>query len=562
VERALLKVVVAFVVGWCALPAAANPGFAGSGFVASSPESIVTEMSIERLVGQTMMIGYTGGNPSKELVSFMEEVGIGGIKVFGWNSGDLVELASGIALMQRISVAGEPGIPLFVATDQEGGWVRHVKGATSDTPGNLALGASRLPLDAYENGLLIGRELAVLGINMNFAPTVDVYLDPDSEVIGPRAFSADPVDTALLSLAFYRGLERAGVVATAKHFPGHGNTSADSHGTLPVISDTIATIWDRDLLPYRMLIAEGLPAVMSGHLSYPAITGVSIPATLSSVLLETLLRDRLGFDGIVMTDDMRMYGVLQDGIEVAEACRLALLAGNDMIMISQDFRTQQKTHAYLVAAARDDAALQRALKRAATNIIRLKKKYLDEIAEEQLVPVTGEIYNRLPDREGRAALFDLACRSVTVLRSRDVPMSGSVVEESGRGLLFVGKHPTFLSEGLRRFPNAETWALPGRTLSRSERDRLSSVAESADRIVFCLVDRDDLPVLQELAAYAPKVTVFSVLTPVHLLETPWVASAIATYGRSNDSFRAGFAVLSGDFVAEGIAPIRLDAPTK
>ena len=171
--------------------------------------------------------------------------------------------------MQRSAADTRLGIPLFIATDQEGGWVRHVKSKTSITPGNMAIGASGLPYDAYWSGYYIGQELKSIGINMNFAPTVDVYSNIDAHVIGPRAFSQDPLETAQLALAYFKGMEETGVVSTAKHFPGHGNAAEDSHGILPRIDISFDTLWERELLPYRYLIDRDLPTVMSGHLSLP-----------------------------------------------------------------------------------------------------------------------------------------------------------------------------------------------------------------------------------------------------------------------------------------------------
>ncbi|MFW5812264.1 MAG: glycoside hydrolase family 3 N-terminal domain-containing protein, partial [Alkalispirochaetaceae bacterium] len=198
-------------------------------------ESLMRSMSDEEMVGQLFLVGWPTTEPTPELMRWIRERNIGGIKIFGWNGNDLPTLASAISEMQNASLATPNGIPLFTATDQEGGWVRHVKDGTSLTPGNMAIGASGLPYDAYQSARLIGRELRALGINMNFAPTVDVYVNPEAHVIGPRAFSSDPVETALLSVAYYRGLEEQRVIATAKHFPGHGNATGDSHGVLPVL---------------------------------------------------------------------------------------------------------------------------------------------------------------------------------------------------------------------------------------------------------------------------------------------------------------------------------------
>ena len=247
--------------------------FFGSGEKSVHAATLVRNMSDPEVLGQVLMLGYEGTGVSPELLDFITDYHIGNIKIFGWNVESLGKLAESIGTMQKTAMGIGQGIPLIIATDQEGGWVRHIKAGTSITAGNLAIGATGLPYDAYYSGYYIGQELKSLGVNMNFAPTVDVYTNPEAHVIGPRAFSDDPVKTAALAVAYFHGLENAGIIATAKHFPGHGNASEDSHGAMPVIDTDLTTLWDVDLLPYRHLVREGIPAIMSGHLCYPRIGG-------------------------------------------------------------------------------------------------------------------------------------------------------------------------------------------------------------------------------------------------------------------------------------------------
>lgn len=556
-ESKVLRCTLLLVVGLAAALGAA-PRFRDASGAPVEPAEIVSSMTTAALVGQTLMVGYEGGYPSDELLNFIRDAGLGGVKVFGWNSEDLVTMTEGIVAMQDTATDSRFGIPLFVATDQEGGWVRHVKGATTDTPGNLAIGSSGVPWDAYESALLIGRELAALGINMNFAPTVDVYTDPDADVIGPRAFSADPIDTALLSLAYFRGLERAGVIATAKHYPGHGNTDVDSHGTLPVIQDSFDTLLERDLVPYRVLIPEGLPAVMVGHLSFPLITESKVPATLSPILVERTLRGTLGFDGLTVTDDMRMYGVLQGGMQIPEACRLAILAGNDVVLISRDLETQLEVYDYLVESAERDKTLLKALTDSVTRIIETKARYLADPASPLVSPRPEEVPAAIPDREGSGALFDLACRSVAAVRPEGIPAAPELLADGGSKLLLVGRYSVFIREGLRRFPRAKSLKLGSYGASAAQIEQLKAMASEQEHVIFCLGGQPDLEALEQIEALHDKITVFSVLTPIYLRDLPWVRSALATFSRSAESCRAGFAVLCGDFEPEGRTPISVD----
>ena len=184
---------------------------------------------------------------------------------------------------------------------------QHIKGKQRYAR-KSAIGASGLPSDAWHSGYYIGRELAALGINLNFAPTLDLYTDHDSTVIGPRSFGENPEAAGILGAAFSQGSRKAGVLSTAKHFPGHGHTGLDSHGHLPVIDIDEETLRNRELIPFVYLIRSGVPAIMSAHLSFPRITAGGKPATFFQMVLQDLLRGELGFEGLIITDDIMMNG--------------------------------------------------------------------------------------------------------------------------------------------------------------------------------------------------------------------------------------------------------------
>ncbi|MFW5712804.1 MAG: glycoside hydrolase family 3 N-terminal domain-containing protein, partial [Spirochaetota bacterium] len=173
-----------------------QPTAARNSGITAQAERLVAAMSDTELLGQVFLLGYFGQTPSPQILDWIRDKHIGGVKIFGWNAENLQELGRSIGIMQSAATESGLRIPLFIATDQEGGWVRHIKGDTSITPGNLAIGATSLPYDAYYTGLYIGKELRSLGINMNFAPTVDIYSKENAHVIGPRAFAEDPLTTA------------------------------------------------------------------------------------------------------------------------------------------------------------------------------------------------------------------------------------------------------------------------------------------------------------------------------------------------------------------------------
>ncbi|MCR5294338.1 MAG: glycoside hydrolase family 3 protein [Lachnospiraceae bacterium] len=232
------------------------------------------------------------------------------------------------------------GITPFIAADEEGGRVERLAGRIGAEPvGSMAdLGSDGEAEKAYSAGAYIGSYLKECGFNVDFAPVADVLTNPDNAVIGDRSFGSDPLLVGKMAAEEVRGLSEAGISAALKHFPGHGSTSEDSHKGAAVSYRTIEELRECDLLPFQEGIAAGADFVMAGHISFPNILEDYSPATLSSYFLKDLLRRKLGFEGIVITDALNMGAVTQL-YDSDEAAVRALLAGADMILMPADFQS-------------------------------------------------------------------------------------------------------------------------------------------------------------------------------------------------------------------------------
>jgi beta-N-acetylhexosaminidase len=530
-------------------------------------EQLLDAMTPEELIGQTLMLGWVGQDPSRDVLTWIQTTNLGGVKIFGWNGDDLVRLARALETMQERAVGHRLGIPLLTATDQEGGWVRHVKGSgnltTTITPGNMAIGATNLPYDAYRSAYHIGMELRALGINMNFAPTVDVYINPAAHVIGPRAFSNDAVQSGLLGVAYFHGLEDTRVISTAKHFPGHGNAADDSHGVMPIILDTYDDLLNRDLIPFRFLINEGVPAILSGHLTFPNVRDDGRPASLSAYFKRDLLRGELGFEGVIITDDLYMGGVWEYGADrdwgIEEIVIEALRAGNDLVMLSRTPQPRDTLYRRLLETYESDPEFRQIVREAASRVIKLKLDYLKPADRVPLMPD----YRALPEamqRYDSATFFrDQAGRSVTIMRDALIPFAPG----EGERVLLAGKDSDFLRIGSQILPRADVHRIPQRTgsfeyfASAAEVRRFRSVAARYDTVIFCLSDPRTLQILSSLADLDVRVIVFSILTPIYLRELPWVDTAIAVYGWGDESFRAGFSAMLGRITPSGRLPVSI-----
>jgi beta-N-acetylhexosaminidase len=513
---------------------------------------IVKSMTIEEKIGQVLMLGFMGNQPSEEIMKWVEERDLGGIKIFGWNADDLSNLSETITTMQQAARKNRFSIPLLIATDQEGGWVRHIRGDSSITPGNLALGATDILYDAWRTGYFIGLELRTLGINMNFAPVVDIYLNPEADVIGPRAFSDDPLKTAMLGLSFYKGMDSTGVISTAKHYPGHGDTDEDSHGTLPQIAVTFEQLKTSDLLPYKILISEKIPSIMVGHLAFPVITEEIEPASLSHFFITDLLRNELRFEGLIISDDLFMHGARSNGLTLGEVCEKGLRAGLDILLVSRNPIEHEKIWTWLLKIMKNDEEFAAIVDKSVSNILRTKMKYLKTESSVPLFPDQNDVRNNIPAPDAEDFFMQNALRSTSILKEKQIPLN------SENNYLITSSFSSFFYEGRERFPKSDFH----RFNYNPEFDEINETAkyliESAwkyDNIIFNLHNEASLRILKKLESIKEKIIVFSVLTPVYLSEVPWVDTSIAVYGTGDKSFKAGFSVLRGDFDPDSVIPL-------
>jgi beta-N-acetylhexosaminidase len=540
----------------------ASPIFSLNFFDDGDPEELAAAlenaMSDDEALAQVFMLGWVGAEPSPLIMDWIRDRSIGGVKIFGWNTGDTLRLARTVGALQEASLKGKYKIPLLVATDQEGGWIRHVKGNTSITPGNMAIGASGYPRDAYLAGYYIGKELALLGINMNFAPTVDLFTNRDSWLISTRAFGSDPVKVGIFGAAYMRGQQAAGIIPTAKHFPGHGDTQLDSHGVLPRINVTFETLWDRELVPYRMLVKEGIPAVMSGHLAFPNIEKNGVPASLSPWFLKDVLRDKIGYKGLVITDDLMMNGATIWAGSVSGAAKQALLAGNDIILFSKTPDLFDPVWNVLSSSMKDDREFRLRVRESARRTLAAKLRYLKGSKAVPFVPDIKKVENGLPDPEGSAFFLELAARSVTIVKPSKAAAFGTRSEqgvfplkpENAGKVLLTGQYLDFFKVGRAAFPGAISyWYSEVFSI-----DALIVYARAADTVIFCLSDTEGLRILRRLEPLNKRIIVLSVLNPVYLENIPWIDGAVAVYSDSFESLAAGFSAIIGRIPAEGRLP--------
>ncbi|GAA4604345.1 glycoside hydrolase family 3 protein [Actinoplanes octamycinicus] len=465
---------------------------------------------------------------------------LGGIIYFAWTN-SLQNIRQVTTLSNGLQAAAE-GVPLTIATDQEHGVVSRMPAPATPFPGGMALGAGRNPVDAYRTGQVTGRELRAVGINQAWAPDADVNVNPANPVIGVRSFGSDPGLVAAMTASQVLGFQLgAGTSAAAKHFPGHGDTATDSHTGLPVITHTREE-WDRiDAPPFKAAIAAGVDAIMSAHIVVPALDASGDPATLSRPIITGLLREELGYRGVIVTDSLEMAGV-REKYGDARVPVLALKAGVDMLLMPPDFDVAY--HAVLDAVASGELTEKR-IDQSVRRILALKQKRglltwtpLDPSAAERTVGSAEHV----------KVAQSVTDRTVTAIRNDAglLPYAAT-----GKSILVTGASAvTSLATALNATP-----------LVAPTKDAAVAAAQTHDLTVVLTSNVSagsaQQTLVDALLATGRPIVVVAVRNPYDLARFPTAPTYLATYSSTAVSMRSLAKVITGASAPRGKLPVEI-----
>ncbi|MER5476776.1 glycoside hydrolase family 3 protein [Streptomyces sp. NPDC002734] len=569
------------VVGATATPAAAHRR-------GDRIEKIIAAMSVEAKIGQLFVpyfYGTSATSPSaldqdrnlaelgvRTVAELIAKYQVGGVIYFsGWanniqDPAQVAELTNGV---QRASLALPTPVPSLISIDQEHGANVRIGSGATQLPGAMALGAGGSASDARTAGYISGAELAALGIHQNFAPVADVNVNPANPIINVRSFGADPREVGRMVAAQVTGYRRAGVVACAKHFPGHGDTGEDSHTGLPVITHSREE-WERvDAPPFRAAIAAGVDSIMTAHLQVPALDPSNDPATLSPAILRGVLRGELGFDGVIVTDALNMRGVRtkygDDRVPV-----LALKAGADQLLFPPDIDVAYNG---VLAAVRAGEITEERLDESVRRVLRLKDKagLLDGspyVSPKEVDRVVGA-------RAHRLAAARIAERTTTLLVNDDRALP---LRRTQRKLLVVGASPAFptdatrttvpeLAKAFEELGYGTTQLATGRTPDTAKIDEAVAAARGRDAVV---VTTDNVgatsaqrTLVARLLATGVPVVHLAVRNPYDIAHLGDVPASLASYCWTEVELRAAARVIAGRVEPRGTLPVpvqRADDP--
>ncbi|WP_328747651.1 glycoside hydrolase family 3 protein [Streptomyces sp. NBC_00285] len=549
--------------------------------------SLIARMTLPEKVGQLFVMrvyGHSATAPDQaDIDANLQEIGVrtaaemiakyrvGGIIYFTWahNTRDphqIADLSDGI---QRASLRQPRGLPVVISTDQEHGIVCRVGAPATLFPGAMAIGAGGSRTDARVLGQVAGQELRAVGIRQNYSPVADVNVNPANPVIGVRSFGAEPQAVAGLVAAEVRGYQGAGVAATAKHFPGHGDTAVDSHYGFPVITHS-RELWEKlDAVPFRAAIRAGIDSVMTAHIQFPALDPSGDPATLSHPILTGILRGELGYDGAVVTDSLGMEGVRQkygdDRVPV-----LALKAGVDQLLNPPSLDVAWNA---VLRAVQDGELTEARLDESILRILRLKARL--RLFEAPYVG-QGGVTRTVGTPAHLAAADRIAGRTTTLLvnEKRLLPLS----RRTHRKLLVVGADPAspsgttgpptgVLAAALTELGFTATALSTGTAPSADTVARAVGAARQADAVIVGTynITPAQQALVEQLVATGRPVVAVAIRNPYDVAHLPTVPACLASYSWTDVELRAAARVIAGRTAPHGKLPVpvqQVDDPAK
>ncbi|MFC5405234.1 beta-N-acetylhexosaminidase [Cohnella soli] len=512
------------------------------------------QLELKEKIGQLFMCGFNGLEPTEGIMTLIRDYGLGGVIYFRRNLKDASQVRE---LSEELQAAANN--PLFIAIDQEGGMVVRLEEGVTVMPGAMAQGAAGNAALTREAAKWSGAELRGIGINMNFAPCLDVNNNPGNPVIGVRSFGEDPARVAELGTQAIEGYREGGIVAVAKHFPGHGDTASDSHHELPTVPHGVERLNEVELLPFRKAIEQQVGAIMTAHVVFPAFEPSGVPATLSSRILTGLLRQQLGFEGVIVTDCLEMNAI-SETIGVARGAVEAIKAGADLILVSHRIDRQTAALEAVHEAVMTGEISESRIEEAARRIWELKQ-------------ASGLFSSEVPDTNAARAeaVQRLLCESaVTVVKGGDrLPLSkdGKTLvvwteARAGTEVIEVIRQDWTLGSALNEFGYDVAEVRVGIDPTAEEVNDVRSALGGSRTVVFASYDAGfsagQQSLIRELAAGDDYLFIWVALrTPYDLLVAPEAEVYLCTYEDKPAMISALAGVLAGELPVVAKQPVTI-----
>ena len=518
------------------------------------------DLSFDEKLGQTLVV-FVDVDSAEQNRKAIEEGKIGGVLI-QWGNYSLPKTKELVAKLQSWAAKSPHKIPLLISIDYEGGTVyTPITLGFEYLPTNMMFSATQDEEATATVAYLAGLELRRAGVHINFSPVLDVNSNPHNPIIGVRSFGSDPANVTKMGLALMNGFKAAGIVSVVKHFPGHGNTTEDSHYKVPVVHDSLDTLEKVHLAPFAQAIKHQVPGVMTGHIMYPALDINNI-STFSRPILHDLLREKMGFNGFVVTDSLDMKSTTFF-CKIPDCAVKSLDAGADMLLLGRYIKinTVFNRMKEQLAARKDNARLEEAAKR----IFDLKK---------ELGLLDGPLPVPTPtDKAYRAALQDVSDKAVTLVRNRRNLLPFTPARADGKKPTvcavffapsrFADQLPDFSQPFLESGWDVRTYNAALTPRAKDSR-RAAQCAQGADLLVVTSLQWADKTNINQknaingLIKENPNTVFISTMSPYDIPKYPEADTVLATYGLSRYALKSAAKIILGKIQPHGTLPVELE----
>lgn len=510
-------------------------------------------MNLKTALGQHLVTGFSGPEMTDDFVESVRKYHIGNVILFENNVVDREQLHR-LCTEIRALVLQETGYPPLITIDQEGGAVSRLKEDCAIFPSAMAVAATGNPENAFAAGFITAQELRAMGVNFDLAPVVDVNSNPNNPVIGVRSYGDDPHRVAEYGLAMAQGLTQGGILCSLKHFPGHGDTSVDSHLGLPRVEKTLPELQACELVPFQACIDAGVPAVMTTHILFPALEPEGVPATMSRRILTDLLKKKMGFQGLIISDCM-MMGAIAQTYGTVQGCVAAIRAGVDLVFVSHSPKLASEAIDWIHAALEAGELDAREFSDSTEKILRYKAQ----------LPSETPPLNSVGSAEHRAASERITRAAITTVQEAPFAL--------GDNPLFLGCYrfrPTMASspeDTSLSFPGTMRELLSGESSVTSQnptpeeiRATLSNATGHSSLVIGTYNARQregQLALVREAIQLGLPTCVIALRGPYDLADMPEGVLTLAAYDYDRRTLPVLAEILSGKFKTAGILPVQL-----
>ena len=513
----------------------------------------INRLTLEQKIGQLFLVSFDGTQITPAIENHIRQHYLGNFIYFAQNLTDYKSIRQLSDSIQAIT-REHCGVPAFISTDQEGGMVARAYSGATHFPSNMAITAAGMAGQLELLGGMVGKELGALGINVNHAPVVDINNNPANPVIGIRSYSDDPKVVSDMAVSYIKGLQKNKVMANIKHFPGHGDTNIDSHLAMPTIGHGMDRLDATELAPFKAAIQGGADSVMTAHIVFKALD--ALPATLSHKVLTGLLREKMGFEGLIMTDSMSMDAIAHNYTS-EEGCVMAINAGADLLCMRHTPEMQSRCYHRVLDAAKTGRISIETVNAAVGRILSYKQKY----GLTDAPPAPQQIY---PTHETLAD--EISTKSITLVKD-----NRQLLPLKGKKIFAISPPPVRANIQDDTIVKLEAFSQTAAKVFGCEyaeiavdpsADEINAVIQSAadyEIILFASYNAIQYPgqvrLFEALKAAGKQVVLVSLRVPYDILKMPNADAYIAAYEYTNRSVKNTIQALAGELDFKGVLPV-------